>query len=158
MQILWSSPKASISTDRHSRTKDSKKKWTKVQLGYVLFLEYFPSLIILNIFLTARTGKYLDQPRALQLCIPPNQSGSIQAQNEKIISTIFSKCFSGTLGHLDFGRLFISREIYVATCNLWQIQNFRGWGVPKIFFSLFVNSPVFQFLHAVESNPFYSVV
>ena len=36
-------------------------------------------------------------PRVLQLCIPLNQSGSIQVQKEKIISTTFSECFFGNI-------------------------------------------------------------
>ena len=134
MQILWSSPKASISTDRHSRKKVSLKKWTKVQIGYVLFLDFFPSLIIFNIFLTARNGKYLDQPRALQLCIPLNQfllhSSSKRKNN---LDHIFQMFFQ------DIWTPGLWTPVYLAwniRCNLQLVADteLQGWGCLRFSF------------------------
>ena len=96
-------------------------------------------------------------PRALQLCIPLNQSGSIQVQKEKIISTTFSECFFRNIWTPGlWTTLYLPWNI---RCNLQLVADTELLFIVCQFTRVlhWINIYI-EFLHAIESNLLYSVV
>ena len=95
-------------------------------------------------------------PRVLQLCIPLNQSGSIQVQKEKIISTTFSECFFRNIWTPGlWTTLYLPWNI---RCNLQLVADTELLFIVCQFTRVlhWINIYI-EFLHAIESNPLYSV-